>query len=125
MTVFNAVSGGGSQASVPMDERVKAWVIFDATQGTLLPLNSYNVASITDNGVGKFAINFTNDMPSENYAPVGWAAANAALGSVKTPIISKLGSTADPTVSAFSFNATIGGGTYVDPDYVSIAIFGG
>lgn len=51
----------------------KAWVHFDASSGTPSVLDSYNVSSISDNGVGLFTINFTTAFSSANYATAGMA----------------------------------------------------
>ncbi len=47
--------------------KVKAWVNFNAT-GVIAIRASYNVASITDNGVGGYTINFTTAISDSNYA---------------------------------------------------------
>ena len=53
----------------------RAWVNFDETFGTspFTEANggirgAFNVSSVTDNGVGDYIINFTNDLPDGNYA---------------------------------------------------------
>jgi len=60
-----------SNATVPVDTVVngtaKAWVNFNGT-GTVAIRRAFNVASITDNGVGIYGVNFTNAMPDTNYA---------------------------------------------------------
>jgi hypothetical protein len=48
----------------------RAWVNFNGT-GVIAIRASFNVTSITDNGVGDYTINFTNAMPDANYAMVG------------------------------------------------------
>ena len=48
---------------------IKAWVSFNGT-GTVAILGSYNVSSITDNGVGDYTVNFTTAMPNTNYAAI-------------------------------------------------------
>jgi hypothetical protein len=48
----------------------KAWVNFNGT-GTVAIRASYNVSSITDNGVGSFTVNFTTAMPDANYSVSG------------------------------------------------------
>lgn len=48
----------------------RAWVNFNGT-GTVAIRASGNVASITDNGVGDYTINFTTAMPDANYAWFG------------------------------------------------------
>jgi hypothetical protein len=84
-----------SNATVPIDTVVngtaKAWVNFNGT-GTVAIRASFNVSSITDNGVANFTMNFTTAMPDANYAAVGsgrellkwlpWAG-NQAAGSVQ------------------------------------------
>lgn len=47
----------------------KAWVNlnFNGT-GTVAIRAAFNVTSITDNGVGKYTVNFTTAMPDANYA---------------------------------------------------------
>lgn len=45
----------------------KAFVNFDGT-GTVAIRDSFNVSSITDNGVGDYTVNFTNAMPDANYS---------------------------------------------------------
>jgi len=46
---------------------VKAWVNFNGT-GTVAIRGSFNVTSITDNGVGNYTVNFTTAMIDTNYA---------------------------------------------------------
>lgn len=124
MTVMGAVSGGGS-ASVPADERCKAWVVFDGFEATLTPLDSYNVDSITDNGTGQYAINFTTALPSANYTPVVWAGSDVARNATTGRLASKIGTTPDPTASVFSFDVLSSFSGRQDADHVSVAIFGG
>lgn len=49
----------------------KAWVTFDGS-GTPAISASYNVTSITDNGVGNYTINFTTAFSAATYAVAGW-----------------------------------------------------
>lgn len=48
----------------------KAWVNFNGT-GTVAIRGSFNVSSITDNGVGIYTINFTNAMADADYSAAG------------------------------------------------------
>jgi hypothetical protein len=48
----------------------KAWINFNGT-GTPAIRADYNVASITDNGVGDYTINFSNALADANYVVVG------------------------------------------------------
>ena len=47
----------------------RAWVNFNGT-GTVAIRASGNVSSITDNGVGKYTINFATAMPDTNYSVI-------------------------------------------------------
>ena len=46
----------------------KAWVNFNGT-GTVAIRGSYNVSSITDNGTGRYNVNFSNNLVNSNYSP--------------------------------------------------------
>ena len=48
----------------------KAWVNFNGTS-TVAIRASYNVSSITDNGVGLYKVNFATAMPDTNYCHSG------------------------------------------------------
>jgi hypothetical protein len=48
----------------------KAWVNFNGT-GTVAIRASYNVSSITDNGVGDYTLNFTTALADANYSVIG------------------------------------------------------
>jgi len=45
----------------------KAWVNFDGGAGTLSARDSFNQASLTDNGTGDYSLNFTNSMNNANF----------------------------------------------------------
>jgi hypothetical protein len=48
----------------------KAWVNFNASSGTPSIRSSYNLSSITDEGVGKFTLNFSSSLTDANYSVV-------------------------------------------------------
>ena len=50
----------------------KVWCNFNGT-GTVAIRDSHNVSSVTDNGTGRYIINFSNNMGSNDYACVGIA----------------------------------------------------
>lgn len=57
----------------------KAWITFDGTSASIgSGLASYNIASVTDNGVGDYTINIGTDFSSANYCVTGMA--RLALG---------------------------------------------
>ena len=55
-------TGGINQARI-----AKAWVNFNGT-GTVAIRDSYNIASITDNGTGQHTINYSTSMSDANYS---------------------------------------------------------
>ena len=77
-TIQNA-SGTDSPINVP--GTAKAWVNFNGT-GTVAIRASYNVSSITDNGVGNYTINFATAMPDSNYCPVVGMSQGSSQGGV-------------------------------------------
>ena len=62
-------SAGITLAKLSGVNDAKAWVNFNGT-GTVAIRGSFNVTSITDNGIGSYTINLTTAMPDANYAPV-------------------------------------------------------
>lgn len=80
---------------------------------------STNVASITDNGLGDYTINFTTALADANYYVTG----TARRGSVNNDIGLKLANGTDPTTTAVRV-ATTGGTTQIDGDFIHVVIFG-
>jgi hypothetical protein len=102
----------------------KAWVNFNGT-GTVAIRASGNVSSITDDGVGKYTINFTNAMADANYSLIGTGGFRDATDNVEPNSISirRLNtapySTTQCAIST-SFTGATGG---TDLQYVNVAIF--
>jgi len=74
--INGAVNGAklsGAQTGDAPVYGVRAWVCFDGTGagGTRTIRASGNVASVTDNGLGDYTVNFTTAMPDANYALAG------------------------------------------------------
>ncbi len=66
----------GSNSSTPAaiaNGICKAWVNFNG-QGTVVVRAQYNVSSITDNGVGLYAVNFSTPLSDGNYSILATAA---------------------------------------------------
>lgn len=95
----------------------RAWVNFNGT-GTVAIRASGNVSSITDNGVGRYVLNFTNAMVDANYASViGFGDASAT--STQTQI-----DTTTRTASACAINGLNAGGTvFQDISIVTVSVF--
>ena len=89
----------------------KAWVNFNGT-GTVAIRDSHNVSSITDISTGQYTVNFANNMGNANYSVVsgdnawgnGWDN-TYAVGSISTRRRNE-------------------SSAYIDPDYVSVLVFG-
>jgi hypothetical protein len=54
----------------------KAWVNFNGT-GTIAVRDSFNVASLTDDGTGKYTVNFTNNMANDGFAALNYTSGSA------------------------------------------------
>ena len=94
-------------AFVRADNNVKAWVNFNGT-GTPAIRASFNVSSITDNGVGDYTINFSTAISDANYAAAGFAAESTFAVAIT---VGNFG-TLTQTTSAFRFNTTYNGTAY-------------
>lgn len=69
-TVENVVKAGLNSIGNPPVYGCRAWVSFNGVTTSEI-YGSGNVSSITDNGVGKYLINFTTAMPDDNYVVIG------------------------------------------------------
>ena len=95
----------------------KAWVNFNGT-GVIAIRASYNVSSITDNGVGDYTVNFTTALADANYA----AHATSKSDGSSTGFIA-IGKNAAQTTTAFSVITLDSTATQRDTSQVSVAIF--
>jgi len=111
---FKINSGYGSVATI---FGCRAWVNFNGT-GTIAIRGSGNVSSITDGGTGIYTVNFTNAMPDANYAV---ALGGDNLTGTGNLILNTSGSF--NTTSIQLLLTTGGGGTLIDDNYVSVAVF--
>lgn len=74
------LSSDGTIGGSCLTQTCRAWVNFNGT-GTVAIRASYNVSSITDNGVGDYTVNFTTAMPDANYAAISESNAEGVSGS--------------------------------------------
>jgi hypothetical protein len=119
--VFSFNSGYGS---VAVAYGCRAWVNFNGT-GTVAIRASGNVTSITDNGVGKYTVNFTSAMPDANYTPVVSAPSYTSTnGSVigKVAGSGSVGSAGNMTTTALDVAYQDNGASYYDPAMFFVAI---
>ena len=119
VNVGSAVSGAtstinlnGTVNAAGLANGVKAWVNFNGT-GTPAIRASYNVSSITDNGVGDYTVNFTAALADANYAVAGFA--GDALFSTGVQIASW--GTYTQTTSAFRLKSSYGA-TTIDTTHI-------
>lgn len=102
---------------------VKAWVNFNGT-GSVQIRAAFNVSFITDNGVGLYAVNFTNPLPNANYSVAGIARNNIGQAVFN---IGQTTSAQVTTTSAFSFQCSFMSNvspSFQDSDMVTVQFFG-
>ena len=75
-TIQNTSAAHSSTPEQIAQGRAKAWINFNGT-GTIAIRDSFNISSITDNGVGNTIITMATAMPSTNYVVVGSSGASA------------------------------------------------
>ncbi len=109
-------TGGINQARV-----AKAWVNFNGT-GTVAIRTSYNVSSITDDGTGKYDVNFSTAMSDNDYSVVSDGryntgdSAGSSVCSVRREAL---------TTSKFGVRgANVAAETFSDFEMVSAIVFG-
>ena len=109
-------TGGINQARI-----AKAWVNFNGTS-TVAIRDSYNVSSITDDGTGKYDVNFSTAMPDNDYSVVSdgrYDTGDSAGSSICTVRREAL------TTSKFGVRgANVEAATFSDFEMVSAIVFG-
>ena len=115
VTTLNAPSGVLATQN-GMTGIAKAWINFDATTSTIR--GSFNVASITKIGTGRFTITFTTAMPNANYVVTGIGA------DINLSLTGDIGlfSSAAPTTTAVNVGGVVGGSSYYDFPYMMFSI---
>lgn len=100
----------------------RAWVNFNGT-GTVSIRASGNVSSVTDNGTGRYTINFATDMPDSDYAWAGSAKSNNSGTTVRAVVHTNTTMTqtasALPLIVTMGENATFG----ADSSVVCVSVF--
>lgn len=102
-----------------------AWVSWNGT-GTVAVRDSYNVSSITDNGVGDFTVNLATPMTNANYS------FTYTVGGVGNVMNMASGALVAPTVSALRVTSVSAAGTGTGANFNmtdfpinNVQIFGG
>ncbi len=118
--IADLAPGGGSSAQL-----CSAWVNFSG-KNTVTIRDSYNVSSITDNGVGDYTINFSTPLANANYSISGMCQHDHASGADTNSHVAihrsanALQTTSCRIVTGINTNST----TY-DAETVCIQVFGG
>jgi len=99
----------------------RAWVNFNGT-GTVAIRASFNVTSITDNGVGDYTVNFTNALTDANYSVGGSIKYNTST-TAGTDMRFEIKSSTAMTASAFTVVCSNYTGTLVDMNTVVLNVF--
>jgi hypothetical protein len=101
----------------------KAWVNFNGT-GTVAIRASYNVSSITDNGTGRYTVNFTNALANANYGASVTVSSMPGVSDANMVSTDCTNTTrTNPTTTAFTvttFNAQFNA---IDIEFVRVTIF--
>ena len=77
--VISNIKATGETASRAVSGVAAAWANLNGT-GTIALRDSVNIASVTDNAVGTYTFNFSNNMANTSYSTVS-ASRNRATGS--------------------------------------------
>jgi hypothetical protein len=113
LTVTGSITGG----SISVANSLRAWVNFNGT-GTPSIRTSFNVSSITDNGIGDFTINFTTAISDANYS----ALVNAGDATLNGRFAFSYYGTA-PTTTSYRIGTSNFAGSNFDLSYIAAAIF--
>ena len=112
-------SGYGSVATA---YGCRAWVNFNGT-GTVAIRASGNVTSITDNGTGSYAVNFTTAMPDANYSISAISSTTTGNGaSITTVRESGIGGS-NPSTTSFQLSVRAPSFADLDVPYVYAQVF--
>jgi len=98
----------------------KAWVSWNGAGGASIN-SSFNVSSVTYNGVGDYTVNFTTAMANANYTTVCGGSGNGS-GSPGSMLFVNAGTTA-PTTSAVRVASIYINGTFQPGSPCSVAVF--
>jgi len=117
-TLTDASSNNSTAMSTINQGTAKAWVNFNG-QGTIAARDSFNLASLTDNGDGDYTITFSNNMGNANYIING---TGEQLSSNDSVVVNKDYATAYTTSAARI--AVTQGSTRTNPVYINFSNHG-
>lgn len=109
-------------AGVRSPTTAKAWLRANFASGTPTIVDSFNISSLTDVGVGSAIVNFATAMPNANYAMVGAGEYHGGLDSGNPATVS-INIDSPPTTTTCGI-AVLAGNQGTDRTYVNCAFFG-
>lgn len=116
--VITTLSDGTNSTSATnaIQGSAKAWVNFIGSTGVIRA--SYNVSSVTRNGVGDYTVNMTNTLADANYSVSGLCGGTANVGWIwlADQITAR-------TTSLFRFYTLNNTTAVADPAQVNISVF--
>jgi len=119
---FAKLSTSTTEANNVAARTAKAWVNFNGT-GTVAIRSSFNVSSITDNGIGNYLMNFTVAMSNTNYA-VLYSADDPINVQHTSPYIAGYNTTTFSTSQVGLVNHSVNNGAAsADPTYACAIVF--
>ena len=105
-------SAGTGPITLTGQSAAKAWLFYNGTGNAIR--DSYNVASVTDNGAGDFTKNMTSAFSSANYSTIGGSGTAASDYRLVTPNFN-----AAPTTTATRMRVHYASTTPTDDAYIS------
>jgi hypothetical protein len=118
-TLTDASSNNSTAMSTINQGTAKAWINFNGG-GTIAARDSFNNASITDNGTGDYTVTITSAMANVNYAHVG----TAGQGNTSLTALCQCFNLANPTTTASRYQTPYANGYLLDPSNVHPALLG-
>ena len=108
---------------VPPKSKAKAWIVFDSTTTPITIKNSYNISSVTDNGIGDFTINFLQPFQNSNYCYTTWSRDRNTDNFIYGLLVARSNSTKTPS-SVRLINNTFTNGVNYDSTECNAIFFG-
>lgn len=104
----------------------KAWVNFNGTTSPGTIRSSYNVSSVTKNGVGDYTVNFATPMADANYSVSLTTLSLSATDCARMVVVKGVATTgpSNKTTSAISIVSGSTSGTLTDLADINMSIFG-
>jgi hypothetical protein len=118
-TLTDASSGNSTAMSTINQGTAKAWINFNGS-GTIAERDSFNNASITDNGTGDYTVTITSAMANVNYAHVG----AAGQGNTALLCLCQNFDLAAPTTTVSRYQTPYVNGVMLDATSVNVALHG-